>query len=1261
MKTKLKWLRNETGQVLILVLVLMGVGALILGPLLSYMSTGIKAGTVYENKAADFYAADSGVEDGLWQIKNDHLQTLIPSYDVYGFDKPTTDYPSGLTYAYPAPLNVNNQEVSVIVSNAWMSKDYTPASMGLSLADLHNIAENARLVSAGSVSGITQYKIALSYNSDVSDPPLYVTQIGVWIPPGFTYNTGSSNLETNPTTGNRPSSVTTSDYNGGTVVTWTWSTPKLFSALATTVQPLSGSSNKINATLGFTAGTPGATPNMVSWIYTGNSVTDIKFAWDANVRVFKIDSRSSGGTEINAYGVKIEQRSLAGTIAGDYQAIGNSLMTDSDHDGYYRETLLTESSTTENSIPDDAEVAAAYLYWSGWKIGNASTPNPTGVAPLNPDAGANLNNWTQTGASAWSSDGSKFVGHSNAGNQTDPARYFTMKNGILDMSPYSAKTVTVSWDQWAGGGTPGAGDKLYFSFWNGTAYVEIGNSGNITTTQTNYSYTIPAAYLRSDFKMQLRLNGFSTAGLNCYVDNITVKVTALNDSCSDFTNWTQTGTAWALTASGANPWPAFQGHSSAGSQTDPTRYLTSTAQALNSYTSPNVSVSWDSWISGTPGSSDRLYISFWNGTTWVDNTGSSGEYQVFSGNIGTTPTSYNVTVPANCYNASFKIRFRVYGYSTAGRNVYIDNVKLNGQVFNDNCSNINTNWTFTVGAWTINNGSGNPSPSFQGQYAGADDSARYLTLASAVNLSAHASQIVNISWDQWASGSVGLNDALQFQFSADGGSSWSSVYTAAQNQGQNGGFYISASSPYPPPNPAVTFGIKIPSQYLTANFKIRLYLAGFGAGKCCYVDNVTLQYWPAALISYDPGSGLSNWTADGDWLNYYNSEFVGQHVSGNRYLAMSSSLNLSAYLGQMVAVGWDQRYTGSLGSTDALQYQFWDGTGWSLAVDALDSSSHPSSFSVNIPSQYITSNFKMRFYLAGFGSGKYCYIDDIKIYLTGQSAGTTAYLKINGHQVSFDNNGNPQKDVVKNLTADRAYLTPNYISGTPSGSSFASFKDVTALIRSFGTKGPNNNYPGNDTYTVGGVNATPAANHSDQQYQLSYAGWSLVIIYTSPATLGHQLYLYDSNFLHNDGNSNLDFDQDGQPGGTITGFLVPNQIQGETNAAQLTCFVGEGDDLYTGDYIALNGTKLWDGITTTGNTQASPNNVWNGKSLGMSADGIDVDTFHIPWASNIIHSGDNSAHIDMVTTTDEWSLIYIIISFRSQTLTGGAITYLIKS
>jgi hypothetical protein len=287
-------------------------------------------------------------------------------------------------------------------------------------------------------------------------------------------------------------------------------------------------------------------------------------------------------------------------------------------------------------------------------------------------------------------------------------------------------------------------------------------------------------------------------------------------------------------------------------------------------------------------------------------------------------------------------------------------------------------------------------------------------------------------------------------------------------------------------------------------------------------------------------------------------------------------------------------------------------------------------------------------------------------------ADTTATFRIN----YLDINGLPQV-FSQTLTADptggldrvQAMLNeggPDY--------SYSCRKDVTDLVRSYsGGANPSGTPPvdgnGNAAYTVGNVGATQNANN-----EWAYAGWSLVIIYSSSNTTGHQLYLYD-DFVYSGMNRNVDFDSDGTPGGTISGFFVPERVQKpdgtwEVNAATMTCFVGEGDNIYTGDYIAIKRmdntifTKLWDGITTNGNSQASPNNVWNSKSLGMSADGVDVDTFYVYWgnpvSSGVLQPGDTAVKIDMYTQTDSWNLVYIILSFRSATTTGGTATYLIR-
>jgi len=74
MKTVLtKLRRDETGQAFILVLVLLVLGALIITPLLGFMSTGLIAGQANEERMAELYAADAGIEDAIWKIMNDQF------------------------------------------------------------------------------------------------------------------------------------------------------------------------------------------------------------------------------------------------------------------------------------------------------------------------------------------------------------------------------------------------------------------------------------------------------------------------------------------------------------------------------------------------------------------------------------------------------------------------------------------------------------------------------------------------------------------------------------------------------------------------------------------------------------------------------------------------------------------------------------------------------------------------------------------------------------------------------------------------------------------------------------------------------------------------------------------------------------------------------------------------------------------------------------------------------------------------------------
>jgi hypothetical protein len=259
------------------------------------------------------------------------------------------------------------------------------------------------------------------------------------------------------------------------------------------------------------------------------------------------------------------------------------------------------------------------------------------------------------------------------------------------------------------------------------------------------------------------------------------------------------------------------------------------------------------------------------------------------------------------------------------------------------------------------------------------------------------------------------------------------------------------------------------------------------------------------------------------------------------------------------------------------------------------------------------------------------------------------------------------------------------LTGTNDTWSYACFADVTPMVKGFidadevdsngageytlghAVVEPRAGHPGysftlyDTADSTGYPLGTPARKYSSwwypaSRYKYAYAGWSLVIIYTSPETKGHQLYIYgvqtdDFAFVNGQASGGEELTI------PVSGFLAPD----DTSGSHLTCFVGEGDEMYgcnhpgsnDNDWIKVNDVPLDDGIYDACN-------VWNSYSNALddpTVNGIDIDTFDM---SSCIDAGDTSAEVKVGSTYDIYNVVYIILSFRSEITTGGTISYLIR-
>lgn len=159
--------KKESGQVFILVLILLLLGGFIIGPLMGYMSTGLIVGQVYEERMDELYAADAGVEDALWQIMTipDELPQSeddppMPPYSI----EPVNDKevnPIVITFIDESTYRIESTATSPDTGSSTTIESY------INILDFTNFMDNA-ITSTGTVDLKSEgEKKAMVYDGDV--------------------------------------------------------------------------------------------------------------------------------------------------------------------------------------------------------------------------------------------------------------------------------------------------------------------------------------------------------------------------------------------------------------------------------------------------------------------------------------------------------------------------------------------------------------------------------------------------------------------------------------------------------------------------------------------------------------------------------------------------------------------------------------------------------------------------------------------------------------------------------------------------------------------------------------------------------------------------------------------------------------------------------------------------------------------------------------------------------------------------------------
>jgi hypothetical protein len=183
-------MRRQDGMALVSVLAMLAIGSLLVIPSINYVSTIVNSGSIAKKEFKAIIAADAGIEDALWKIKN--------------------DMPSSFPYSYQI-TNMNGLAVDVDI-------DEVDAIAGETFGE-PGTHEDRLLVSGNATYNYStgNYTYTLELNSD-HNKPIKIVRILIDFPLGVDYVSGSTSSNVTKPVDMDPTTISGSSATGVTLL-----------------------------------------------------------------------------------------------------------------------------------------------------------------------------------------------------------------------------------------------------------------------------------------------------------------------------------------------------------------------------------------------------------------------------------------------------------------------------------------------------------------------------------------------------------------------------------------------------------------------------------------------------------------------------------------------------------------------------------------------------------------------------------------------------------------------------------------------------------------------------------------------------------------------------------------------------------------------------------------------------------------------------------------------------------------------------------